>query len=121
MPTIDDLKNTKTDIDFFDKLLGRAEKFAERHPDSEELEFVQSIIKLYARRGDGLYISDADLERLTKIANGDAKFKSKPAPKPKKAVRKVAKKAKAKAKAKKAKKPVKKAKRLRTPVKRARA
>lgn len=101
MPTVDDLKNTKTDIDFFDKLLGRAEKFAERHPDSEELEFVQGVIKLYARRGDGLYISDADLERLNKIANGDVKFKSKPVEKPKKAVRKAAKKAKTKKAAKK--------------------
>lgn len=93
---IDDWKNQSSDINFFDVLLARAEKRTENTL-TQEQEFVQTMVKGYARQGDAFDVSEAQMKRLRDIAGGGA-LKVKRAP--------VAKK---KAKAKKAKKPAKRA------------
>ena len=90
MTKLDDLKNANSDIDFFDKLLGRAEKRV-NDTASVELDFVQGIIKAYARQGDALDVTEAQLKRLNEIAGG-AKLRAKPTRKPRKVVKKSKKK-----------------------------
>lgn len=95
MPKLDDLINANSDVDFFEKLLKRAEQ---RTNDSASVEqdFVQDIYRRYKRQGDALMIEDAELERLRKIASGTVALRRKPMKKPRKAVKKKKKVAKKK-------------------------